>query len=390
MAETDVKEFLNEIKSDSESYLTYKGASSSVVSTTCDNQPVISPTNTNHGYEQYSTEDEACSICIKKGKHGAATHFCKNCKPCGKYLCGNCLKDHNYFSNHHKVVSLSVSKKSKRKSDRQAKNIKEGAFSDYTKSWLLECEAEARSRKDSLYSTIQESDQTTILSGSSRTLVENSVTSRTMTSSTTATTDCTETIGSDDQSLTISNIQLFDIDSEGFDSLNEHRKDLVTSENRVIHRDIDTGILNLAPITLPDATNLRQNILRERRYALQARSMQNLHSKQYEDIQEENWISGNERRYSGARTDDGDVYESIVNMPQNMEIRQNITLRKHSLRPAKSMQNMNSTQNEDNPNKNRSRSERIRSDMSYTDLRYDQEGNAYNRSYRGYSSLNHG
>ncbi|XP_060571147.1 uncharacterized protein LOC132729399 [Ruditapes philippinarum] len=156
--------------------------------------------------------------------------------------------------------------------------------------------------------------------------------------------------------------------------------------------------------------------------------MQNLNSEQYEDSQEENWTFGNEHGNSGARTDDSVVYESIANVPQNMEIRENVTLRKHSLRPAKSMKNINSRQNEDNPNEKREyegvyygnigrivdrnylasggvnyedmgwspssnhlhRPERSRSDVSYTDLRNDQKGKTYNQRFRDNSSLNHG
>jgi hypothetical protein len=114
MAEKDVKKSLNERNNDSESFLTLKGVNSSVASTTCHDQSVMLLTNADidSGHSgQYSHEYEVCSVCIKTEDFRAATHFCKNCKPCGKYLCGNCLKDHTNFLYDHKVVSLSVSKK---------------------------------------------------------------------------------------------------------------------------------------------------------------------------------------------------------------------------------------------------------------------------------------
>ncbi|XP_060571150.1 uncharacterized protein LOC132729401 isoform X2 [Ruditapes philippinarum] len=346
MAEKDLKMFPKEEKNDSESFLTCKEANSSVVSTTCDDQSVISLTSTDHNIGQYSTKDEVCSICIKTEQFRSATHFCTKCEPRGKYLCGSCLKNHTDFLKRHRVLSLSVDKKSKykEKTERQVENKKEGAGSENIKRWLL--------ADDPLYSTIGESDKTTIISDTSQTLVESSVTSRA-----TATSDCTEIIGSDGQSLTISNMHIFDRTS----SYDEYGYSGMTPEDSDL-----------------------QNILRDKKFAWQAR---NLNSKQHKDGRKENWTSGfehdvsgartqksavtssydeygysgmrpedsdltygYEHEYFGARSEDINMYERIDNVPQDMGLRQNVILRKQRLQPARSMQNINAKQTEDNPN----------------------------------------
>ena len=51
--------------------------------------------------------EEHCSTCLKREKITAASHFCKECKPYGKYLCHICLKDHNVWLRHKQIYSLS-------------------------------------------------------------------------------------------------------------------------------------------------------------------------------------------------------------------------------------------------------------------------------------------
>ncbi|XP_060571152.1 uncharacterized protein LOC132729401 isoform X4 [Ruditapes philippinarum] len=429
MAEKDLKMFPKEEKNDSESFLTCKEANSSVVSTTCDDQSVISLTSTDHNIGQYSTKDEVCSICIKTEQFRSATHFCTKCEPRGKYLCGSCLKNHTDFLKRHRVLSLSVDKKSKykEKTERQVENKKEGAGSENIKRWLL--------ADDPLYSTIGESDKTTIISDTSQTLVESSVTSRA-----TATSDCTEIIGSDGQSLTISNMHIFDrtssYDEYGYSGMTPEDSDLTygyeheyfgaRSEDINMYERIDN---------VPQDMGLRQNVILRKQRLQPARSMQNINAKQTEDNPNE-------------------LYERIANVPKNMELRQNVILRKQGLQPARSMQNINAQQNEDNPNEldfddyevcgwrgdrhylqnvilrkeglqparsmqninakqnentpnelevddyevcgwrddrhYLNKRERIRPDVSYTDLMYDVEKKAYNQRDRSYSCLNHG
>ncbi|XP_053389268.1 uncharacterized protein LOC128552264 [Mercenaria mercenaria] len=58
---------------------------------------------------------DACSYCATKGKLQPATHFCFDCGVYGRYICGECLQNHNMFVNNHVAEVIAILSSSRRK-----------------------------------------------------------------------------------------------------------------------------------------------------------------------------------------------------------------------------------------------------------------------------------
>lgn len=50
---------------------------------------------------------DLCAYCVDKEKHQPATKFCFDCGPFGRYMCGICVQNHDYFTSDHIVKHLS-------------------------------------------------------------------------------------------------------------------------------------------------------------------------------------------------------------------------------------------------------------------------------------------